>query len=331
MDWLLKIAQIIRGKSQIETTLHFHLDDDNWNGESPTQVLTQFNANKSIFNTIQKHPFVHLVISGESILQKSFNLKGEISEKVFRQTFPSFKPETTIVSASKATENKGIALFLPLFRYESICQELEKKSIKISTLSLCSSNQEVNQISYRNEPIQVVTEKVEAQLFAGFKNTLSKGAIVLILLFSIFFLTEKIQQHYLNDQLTEHKHIESQHIFLDSLNHHIGVHENIIQANSTQNIPNKYPKLNEIALTCPKEVELMQLQFAPLKTKVQTDRPIRFKENQIVINGWVGELQSLHDWTKTLKAKSWVKKVEIIEINNKPDHSQLEFKLDIFI
>lgn len=333
MDWLLKIAKFITRKSSNEFVLHYNFEKPErpWRDNTPQDILSKFESNKSIFNKIQKTPFVHLIIYGQTILQKQFSsTTGEI-EKDIQLQFPNYNPKNVIVSAYPLSDQLGLALFLPHFKYDGLIKELPINGIRISQITLCNDIQTSKEILFRNTPTLVNRANIDALYFSGFKSVLTKGSLILMLLFGLFFLAEKLTEYSLDDQTSQSQNSIIQQEQLDQINQLIAANKYIIQSNTRKNITLKYPLLNIVAKNCPGEIQLTQLAFSPISNKIKEDKPIGFDNKSLIISGSTNKIHSLHDWTKVLENLNWVKTISIVEITKNQDNSKLEFKLHIEI
>lgn len=332
MNRLLAIIKKLDGSLQNSESIYYNMDQDNqpWTEKKPEDIINVFKSNKSVFNSIQKKPFTHLIISGESILNKQFDFNNEITVKSFQENFPNFKPDSIIVSASILQGNLGQALFLPKFKLDAILDLLNTNEITVSEISLCNSSQNVDQIIFRNIPHQINENNLKLQWFTGFKNTVVKGAILLLSIFSILFGIEKYQEYLLNGQLNVNSVTQLHKIQLQEINTQIAAYEQIIFANSKGAEPYKYPFLNEIAVTCPNQIRLSMVKYAPVLGKIQPEQKVQFQEKSIQIQGTTSTLPSLHNWINILKSQNWVENIEIIEIEKNTDQNKLVFSFNIF-
>jgi hypothetical protein len=84
-----------------------------------------------------------------------------------------------------------------------------------------------------------------------------------------------------------------------------------------------------LASTIPSEVQLLELNVNPLKSKIKKEKAIELRKGIIAIKGQTLNSIILNDWIKNLEEFKWIRKISVVQYMKEQTNNYGEFILDI--
>lgn len=143
----------------------------------------------------------------------------------------------------------------------------------------------------------------------GLKTSLG---FLLVLLLSNFFLFSSYRNK-VGDLIGELQLSETYKNQLNKLQEEVKQKERLVKSVQSASNSKLSIYLDDLGESIPKTLLLSQIHFQPIEGIQKKDKPLAFKENQIVVKGISKENEDFSNWISLLEQKKWIKNISIHE------------------
>ena len=228
------------------------------------------------------------------------------------QNLHSFVANETLFSSNAQIEFDSNAIH----DIEKTTTSNEKYSIN----DLEVSNKEILPLAgiiayYANNETSNVHRELKEQYFhkrffdIGLK--LGLGFLLVVLLTNFFFFSSYRDQ--VGNLMGELQLSETYKNQLNNLQEEVTQKKRLVESVQSASNSKLSEYIDALGVSTPNSILLSQIHFQPIEGIQKKDKPLVFKENQIVVKGISKENEDFSNWVSLLEQKKWIKNISILE------------------